>query len=358
VVFAVTTLGILGAILFEALAPQINWPLIFGVQSKAAAVEILPTTRFLVYIFMLGIGATIIQRTYSALQDAYSISLIQLVMRIASGGLVAICVKFELGLPELVVATLAPTYLGSILIGLPLLLKRYKWLRFSNVRMDFNIDILKDTMRVGGVALLASLAYFLVVNSITAVISLKYGSAAVATYAVFTKLTSLPVVVLTYLLTPLWPAITEANGSGDSSWIVKTYSHGTLLTIGVGSICFIILLLFGRKIVFLWTGSDLLIPETGVLLASLAFMAVGLWNVLLSVILNGLSRFRSQASIGLTFALLSIGVAILLPSGLDKSSVIWVITIGYFFRCACLQRESSRLIEGLIANSIRRLPAI
>lgn len=75
----------------------------------------------------------------------------------------------------------------------------------------FDRRCLRDVLKIGILGLAASIAFYFVNNSIPLIISAKFGAENVADYAVLLKLVGVPTLLLTYLLLPLWPAITEAR---------------------------------------------------------------------------------------------------------------------------------------------------
>lgn len=141
----------------------------------------------------------------------------------------------------------------------------------------------------------------------------KYGAAGVADFAVLLKLISIPSLLLTYLMLPLWPAITEAKVRKDNRWIWKTYRKCMFLTLGLSLISFVALIFFGQDVIRIWTRDPHVVPKFGLVLASAIFMLLGYWNTLTSVILNGLSRYKGQATYGLLLAITFAMIAVFIP---------------------------------------------
>jgi len=82
-----------------------------------------------------------------------------------------------------------------------------------------------------------------------------------------------------------------------------------------------------------------MVPSTGLVLTCAFFMALGFWNALNSTILNGMSRFRGQATYGLLLAIACAGLAAITPPNWPKEVLVLIIAFGYLVRCLLMQYE-------------------
>jgi len=291
--------------------------------------------------------AGIVQRAFVALQDGFIIALIQAASRVLSLVLLFGVVSSGMGLPALVFVVGGVSSAAIVAVGAPLLLRRYAWLR--PVRMPLagilNLKCLHEVLKVGFLGFGASVAIYLVNNSALALMSVKHGAESSADYAVLLKLVAIPLTVLTYVLLPLWPAIAEANAKRDFVWIGQAYDKYRRVTQVAAVVSATGILLFGREAILMWTGKAEVMPSTELLLATVGFMALGFWNAFTSVFLNGLSMYRSQATVGLLIAFVSVVVGALFPSGYGKEAIIWIIGCGYFLRCFIMQAQVDSLMR-------------
>ncbi len=325
----------------ELLIPKVDFPSLLALKSEAAIADIVPTARMLILTIAIGLLAGIVQRAFAALQEGFWVALIQATARVLSLALLFVVVKFEMGLPALifVVGGLASSVL--LIVGLPLLLFRHRWLMpaTENIKEVFLLRYLGDILKIGGWGLGASVAIYLVNNAPMILISSKYGAAEVADYAILTKLVGVPTAFVIFLLTPLWPAITNAKARGDSKWIRELYAKSVRWIIGIAVISALAMGLLGQWIVEKWTGSAAMVPSTGLVLTCAFFMALGFWNALNSTILNGMSRFRGQATYGLLLAIACAGLAAITPPNWPKEVLVLIIAFGYLVRCLLMQYE-------------------
>ena len=337
----------------HALVSRIDLATFLSLKSKEAIAEIIPTTEMVIFVLGLGLLAGLVQRAFNALQEGFWVAAIQVIARVCSLILLFVVVHLEMGLPALVFVVGGLFSTALLLIGLPVLLMRHKWilLAVGGWTKVLDLSCLKDILKIGTLGLGASIAIYFVNNSIPFLIANKYGVENVADYAVLLKLVSIPGLFLTYLLLPLWPAITEAKVKNDNAWIKKIYERCRILVLVLAVTCTAVFLLFGREIIVLWTHNEAVVPSFGLLLASVVFMVLGFWNSLTSVILNGLSMYKGQATYGIILAVLFVYIATLVPSSYGKELIVWVIAAGYLIRCIIMQVEVT-----LILKVSRQLP--
>lgn len=329
------------------LVPIFNLASLLAIKSDEAIAEIVPTAQMVILVLGLGLLSGIVQRAFNSLQEGFLVAAIQVVLRICSLILLFVVVNLKLGLPALVFVVGGLSSVGILLIGLPLLLIRHKWLVPVKLVMSeiFDRECLKDVMKIGILGFGASISIYLVNNSALILISGKYGVESVADYSVLLKLLSIPTLLLTYLLIPLWPAIAEAKVKNDKKWIQDVYKKCSSITIVVTVVSSFVFLLFGRQIIQLWTQNAAVVPGFRLLMASIAFMALGFWNTLTTVILNGLSMYRSQATYGVLFAAVFIIFAAIIPVTYGKDFIVWIIGIGYLARCIIMHFEVRRCLH-------------
>jgi O-antigen/teichoic acid export membrane protein len=329
------------------IVPNIDLSSILSLKSKEAAGEIILVTQVVVFLLALGVLAGIIQRAFNALQEGFLIAIIQVFARICSLILLFVVVDYKMGLPAIVFVVSGLSSVALLFFGFPLLLARHRWLLPSSLSIldIYDREGLKDVLKVGLYGLGASIAIYLVSNSAPVLIAVKYDAESVADYSVLLRLLSVPGMLLTYLLLPLWPAITDANAKRDQKWIKGVYKKASVIALSVGTLSALIFLMFGQHIIFLWTQNSHVVPGYRLLLATVCFMVLGIWNTLTSVMLNGLSMYKSQATYGLILALGFVLLASLAPPTWEKDMIVWIVCVGYFCRCALMQTEVTLLLK-------------
>lgn len=316
----------------------------FSLKSSAAIEGLVPALNMVLFVLAFGLVSGVIQRAYSALQQGYSIALLQVVARLLGLAFLIFVVKFDLGFPALIFAVAGAPVAVIFIVGLPSLILTNPWIK--PVFSSFSLFSAMKLLRVGLMGLGASVSIYLVNNAAAVLISLKYGAASLADYSVFQRLVNIPIMFVVYLLIPLWPAITEAKVSGDSQWIVRVFRRSSLMVIGFGIVCALLLLLFGEWAVVLWTHNESVVPGFSLMLALVAFMLLSFWNTLVTTVLNGYSSYRSQATVGALIPLVFVILGFSLPvSHFSKDIMVWVVVFGYAGRCVVLHFQAMSLIR-------------
>ena len=332
--------------------PRLELASLFSLRSAEGQADIGPTALATTAVITLGLLGGLVQRAFNAVQEGFWVAVLQVAARFFSLALLFVVVRFQLGLPALVFVVGGLASCVLLLAGIPLLLYRNKWLRLHRQEIFEAIDLesVKGLLSVGAMGLGASVAIYLVNNSIPVLISSKYGAEAVADFAVLMKLLAIPGMLLAYVLSPLWPAIAEANQKSDARWIRGAYRKCSTACFGVAIISSVVILLGAPFIIRHWTGATEIVPSSHLVVASTVFMVLGFWNSAASIVLNGLSRFKGQASYGLLLAAGAVLAAAFIPSSFPKEYVVWAINIGFAFRCILMQFE----INGSFAELSRR----
>lgn len=315
----------------------------FSLKSSAARADLIPASNMVLLVLALGIVSGIVQRAYSALQQGYTMALMQILGRLLGLASLVLVVKFDLGFPALVFAVAGVPSAVILIVGLPTLVVTNPWIKpgFSSFKFDSALKVLS----VGLMGLGASVSIYLVNNAGAALISLRYGADSLADYSVFQRLVNIPMMFVVYLLIPLWPAITEAKVSGDSQWIVRVFHKSSLMIVGFGVLCAFLLLLFGEWAIVLWTNNESVVPSFSLRLALVCFMLLSFWNTLVTTVLNGYSSYRSQATVGAAVPLVFVIIGFVLPvSYFSKDVMVWIVVLGYAIRCCVLHAEAMRLI--------------
>ncbi|WP_374244436.1 lipopolysaccharide biosynthesis protein [Zoogloea sp.] len=337
---------ILGLFVFTigvVVAGAVPLPAYFSLQSAQARSDVTPALQTILAILAVGVASGVVQRTFSALQQGYSIAVLQVISRLFSLGSLLLVVNLDLGLPALVFAVAGIPVAMILLIGLPTLITINPALKPS--LEDFSLAQVKGLLGIGFAGLGASVAIYLVNSAGAFLISVRFGAGSLVDYSVVQRLINIPMMFVVYLLIPLWPAITDAKIKGDGEWIVRVYRKSSRAVFLFGAVCAVGLLVAGDWAIVLWTGDASVVPSTSLMLASVVFMLISFWNSLITTILNGYSRYRSQATLGVLIALASVVVGFVFPVSLaSKELMVWIIDAGFAIRCLVLRREAVRMI--------------
>lgn len=285
-------------------------------------------------VFSLGIVAGLIVRIFYAIQKGFVIALIQLVSRIISFLSLFVCVYYKIDFSVIVFFVGGTAYLFILVFGIPYLYKEYpQCFRFSIGSIDFYL--FKSVLNVGILGLGASIAIYMINNTLPYLLSLKYSASVVASFSIAYKVISLPIMILGFVFVPLWPAITEASVKNDHQWILKVVGKMKLIFITFSVIFSFFIYFFIQDVIDIWVKNNLIFIDNKMLVLMIFFMVLSFWNSYLTSILNGFSLYKSQAVWGLFISVITFLIAYtsLFVLSYEYYYLIFIILIGYFFRC-------------------------
>jgi O-antigen/teichoic acid export membrane protein len=134
-------------------------------------------------------------------------------------------------------------------------------------------------------------------NSGNMVIAQTLGSSAVTQYAVPVRVLLIVGTLITIMLTPIWPAYSEAIARGDVDWVRATLQRTTALSL-IFTVPFgVLLIMFGRIIIFHWTGGRVVPSMT--LLVALAIWGIisGVWACFAVFLMAAAIRFHACTAV-------------------------------------------------------------
>jgi O-antigen/teichoic acid export membrane protein len=156
------------------------------------------------------------------------------------------------------------------------------------------------------------------------------GASAVQEYAIPAKLFTLAPTLLSFVLTPLWPAYRESLARGDGAWVRRTLRRSIMLAALVNIPSTVILIIAGPTILHLWVGSA--VHPTMLLL-----LGLGTWTIMntlngpFSMLLNGANIIGFQATCAILMATANVIISIVLVQRIGVSGAVYGSVISQFF---------------------------
>ena len=175
------------------------------------------------------------------------------------------------------------------------------------------------------------------------------GASAVAGYAVTQKLFMMTQ-ISQFFVQPLWPVFGEAMARKDYIWAKHTLIRTLLFSMGTGMILALPMLIFGKWIISIWIGPEL-IPSWALLIGFFIWVFQVNYGGSLSVFLNSGPLVGKQCVFIGAAAITSVILKVILAGSWDVAGVIWATLFGYgIFYVLPAYRISfgnlNRLIEG------------
>lgn len=308
------------AVLFVPLYKVVPWASLFNVSSHRAVSEAAPATAVFVGCMLAAVPMEIVNRVQSGYQEGFVSNI-----WIGIGGVlgligVLIAIELRLGLPWLVGALTGGPVIASALNSIVFFGRQRPSLRPRLSKAHWNAT--RIIAGVGALFLVLQISSAAAYESDSLIVAQVLGPREVTQFAVPMRLFMLAPLVLTLVVTPLWPAYGEAVTRGDGDWLTTALRRSLALALGIGCIASALLVALGRPIVNLWVGHS--VSPSLLLLA-----ALGVWGVIssingpLAVFLNGVNAMRFQAICAVAMVLANVALSIGLTERIGVSGVIW-----------------------------------
>jgi O-antigen/teichoic acid export membrane protein len=188
-----------------------------------------------------------------------------------------------------------------------------------------NFKYAKSIMTLGVKFFVIQIAVVVIYQTTNIIIAQVSGPDNVTVYNIIFKYFNIVTMVFAIVMTPFWSAFTEAKAMDDYAWMRKVYQN--LLKIVLFLIGFTAFMLLISNYVFdFWIG-DLVSVSFSMSMAVALFVAINLWNMLFSQLLNGMGKIKLQLYVSLIGTVLNIPLAVFLGNyfgvvGVVISSII------------------------------------
>ncbi len=329
--FILLGLGGLLAFAFALSYPFIPWDRIFNSSASHSVGEAGPAMAVLIGCFSISICLTVVTSIQTGYQEGFANSLWNTCGNLLGFGGLLLALDAHARLPWLVLSVAGGPVLGLMLNGGILFYRKKTWLRPRVRLVDAHTS--KRLFKMGMLFFALQFASSLAFASDNIVVSHLYGFAAVTEYSVVFKLFSVGTMLLTFILSPLWPAYGEAIARNDIAWVRRTLKRSILFAALFTSGCAIVLLLFGQRIIHLWVGPHLT-PSFSLLSGMAAWLIISGVGISVAMLLNGANVVKFQVICAVLMATAAISGKIFLPAVLGLSGIIWATVAAYLlFTC-------------------------
>lgn len=319
--FAILTLVAIGmGIVFFIVYPFIPWANFFNVQSDIAAAEVGPSIQIIVICFLIQIPIGLVSKIQAGYQESYIVYFWSIIGKLMTLGTLLLAISVQGGLPLLILA----------LMGTPLLASLFNTIHFFKFRQpelwprrqEINLSYGKQLLYTGMHFFILQSVGVIAFSSDSIVLARILGPDAVAQFGVTSQLFGLPAILITIVLTPLWPAYAEAMAIGDGQWVRRIFQRSLMLTVAIAIPLSTLLLIFGNDLFRLWIGTEVTPPKTLMVALAIWHSMTGI-NGNISSLLNGSGIIRFQIICGVLMAIANILLSIYLVRIWGVSGVTW-----------------------------------
>lgn len=295
--------SVVGVPVFAVLYFQVDWPGLFNVSSAIAVREAGPALAVFVGCFLISVPLGIIQRVQMGCQEGYIAGAWATVGQIGSLAAVIAAIRYEGGLPTLILAMSGVPILATAASAVLLFARQHPELRprWALVSSRTATRIIKT----GGWFFLIQVIVAFHYSADSLIIAHLLGPAEVSRYAVAMKLAVVVPTIVGMWLVPLWPAVSEAAARNDWHWIRRTFNRTFLVSIVVVAGSALGLVLFGDAIVSAWVGPGIVLG-LGLLSGFGLFMLASAMSGPVAMFMNGMGIIRVQVVTSLLMAVVSL----------------------------------------------------
>lgn len=306
--------------------PHVNWASIFNAQSIETKRFSGPIVLAILIPTLLNIPLAIIQRTQSAMQEAYRTNIWQLCGNILSLMLVVL-ISICHGNKIVMILASSSVVVIVALANMIYYFKRQRPELTPEIRY-FDIHIAKSILKTGILFCILSIFTTLSLSIDNWIVAQTDNLSNVTSYSIMLKSANLINVVSIMISSPLWAANGEALVRGDYDWVRRNTGKMSRLSSALAIIFSIILLLFAKP-VLMFLSNNMVSPDY----MTLTGMCVT--NLLVSytnpyfMVLNGGRIIKFQILIYLIFSLVSLPLKFFVSSSFGIQYIPWVAALMY-----------------------------
>jgi O-antigen/teichoic acid export membrane protein len=234
---------------------------------------------------------------------------------------VAICVEIDAGLPWIIFSSAS----GSIVTQFCSTLLLFSKIKFraldlfkERLRLHSIVGILKNTKGFFVIQLCGLLSF----NLDVLLVSRFVGGQGVAEYSVVARLFSIPTLVLSLLLSGLWPVVSRAHVVGDLAWIRRTFMLTLAMSVILSGASVLGLYFASDSLIGYWT-KDIVHPSRGVIFGFSAWVILTAIGGNIAIYLNGVGDISYQARMSVFFAFVNIAASLIFINIFGVSGPIW-----------------------------------
>lgn len=310
------------SVLIMILIPFIDWPKLLNVSTVHE--KDITTVLYMLTIFMtIQMFFNVLGTVVTAYQKTAMASMFAMLGQVLSLLLIYI---FTLTVPPSLAGLALAISLSPILILIIFSFILYRG-PFKEVAPSYKCiekKYVKDLFKLGIKFFIIQMQVIILYQSTNIIISHISGPKAVSQYNIAYKYLGVATMVYNIILTPLWPAFTDAYTLKDYKWMNNIYRRMCLIYLLV--LCGIVILTTLSPFVYkLWVGDQIHIPFEITLCLGI-FLAINSWDALQVYMINGVGAVKLQTYVVMIGLIFHIPLALFLGNKLGPAGVILSMT--------------------------------
>ena len=279
------------AILMIMVCPHINWCSLLNVDVQYQ--EVIQKTISVLLVFVsLQMIVNVFVAVVAAHQKTALSSLFNVIGQVCSLAIIFIMTKFIE--PSLFNLAFAYSMMPILIVTVSSLLYFCTSMKkVSPSIKSVNTGYIKDLWNLGVKFFIIQVQQIVLYQSTNILISNLSGPESVTQYNIAYKILNIVVMVYSIILTPLWPAFTDAYTKSDYSWMRNTYKKMVRI-FGILVIMISVLVIISPIVYQLWIGDKVCIPF--ILTVAIAiYTIIHCWDTLQVTLINGVGAVKLQS---------------------------------------------------------------
>lgn len=121
---------------------------------------------------------------------------------------------------------------------------------------DISLNKISNIVNIGGKIFFIQISGLIIFTTDNFIISRFLGPEKIVEYSIVNKFFSIPIIIISLILTPIWPKSTEKYYLKDYKWFANILKKFNKFFIGI-FICIFIMVIIGGKVINIWTRSKI-----------------------------------------------------------------------------------------------------
>lgn len=310
-------------IILESIIPFVNWSTFLNVQSIYNE-EIIKCLYILAACFCIQMILNVFTAVVAAFQQVALSSAFPVIGNFLS--LITIFFLTKYCPPSLLALAIAISVMPLLVIFTASIIFFKK--KYKNVSPNIHyIDrkYAKELFTLGYKFFLIQIQGVVLYQCTNILISRLSGPEYVTAYNIAYKYLNIALMVYSIVLTPLWPAFTDAYTRKDFIWMKSIYKKMTRFYIF--SACIVILMIAGSDIIYkLWIGDRAEVPFSMTLTLGI-FILINSWDALQVNLINGIGTIKLQTYVTLIGLIFHIPLSLFIGKYIGAIGVVISMTI-------------------------------
>lgn len=300
------------------LIPLIDWPTLLNVSS-VYRIEINKALYVLLICFCAQMIVNVLATVVTACQKVALASLFPVLGNFLS--LVVIYLLIQYSQSSLYILALSISLMPVIvLIIASFVLYRRKLRLISPSISSINKVYIKELWGLGSKFFFMQIQIIVLYQCTNFLISNISGPESVTSYNIAYKYLGVAMMIYTIILSPLWPAFTDAFVRKDYSWMKNVYRKMTLIYV-ISVVILLFMILVAPYVYDLWIGKKANV-SWGMTLAVAIYMMIHSWDTLQVQLINGIGTIKLQTYVTFIGLILHIPLSVFLGKYIGDIGVV------------------------------------